>query len=151
MPERSPAIFNTKPCKSELAASVRKRREALGLTQSDLAQHAGVLRAYSNSIERDRYCAVGVKERILAALERLEVTQTVKPTFATCAFGSKMHTLRVNAGLSREELAIRLKVPPEMVRMLETGRVPVDGPVAKLALYALTPVEAPAETPSFEV
>lgn len=59
-----------KPIQERLAATIRERREEIGISQEALAAAAKVHRTYASSIERGRVViSIDVAERIAAALE----------------------------------------------------------------------------------
>jgi DNA-binding transcriptional regulator YiaG len=70
-PERTQATLTAAPVGMD-GAAVRRRREALGLTQRDLAAAAGMQRGYLAEVERGHRNTPTPLARLAATLDRLE-------------------------------------------------------------------------------
>jgi len=69
----------TESARSRLAANLRGRRKAMGLSQEELADIAGLHRTYVGSIERgERNVSIDNIERLAVALE-LDVIDLLRP------------------------------------------------------------------------
>lgn len=101
----------------KLGSEIRKKRRAVGLTQAQLANSAGVSRTTLNQFERGLVPDLGVR-KVLSLLEQLGLTLAVHPA-------NKDQRDFVRMACTTANVSFRTSLTEdELIRALLTGKVP---------------------------
>lgn len=101
----------------ELGFEIRKKRLALGLTQAQLADAAGVSRTTLNQLERGVFPDLGVR-KVVSLLDQLGLTLAVRPA-------QKTQRDFIQMACTTASVSYRSTLTEdELIRALLTGKVP---------------------------